>query len=428
LTVDPHGVRTHTYWTYKYDESAPPLDQPTYFTVYAILLDRAVERCMKGRHRIGIFLSGGYDSRSVAACIRKHHLPVPAFTFGYPHSRDVRYAAMLAQRLGLDHHPLTDREPYLYRHCRSIVWRTEGMSPFADVTSIRYHPIMKQKIDIILTGFLSEFSGSHTWPQLLLARSRTAATKAIFQRMVETGLPIKRKVFNSPFFKNAFEALRNRFLQSFETIQNDHPLNVADCWNFVHFQPLSTWHSPSVDRHLFEMRAPHTDFDLAQFLLTIPPYSRLEQRVYKKMIAYSFPKIRSVPCTNSGLPINPNFVQEYVTMAVRYLGRKAATHFRSLFDMQQPLGREPRHLADDFRAEPELIHNVLRPLLRGGIFPSHMFNYSGIENLINEHYQKNQDHAAILSRLISWGLAVKFFLYDDLAEVPSDIYSPGSPP
>ena len=50
---------------------ARKLDQNTYSTVFGILLDRAVERRMGGRRRIGIFLSGGYDSRSAAAAIRE---------------------------------------------------------------------------------------------------------------------------------------------------------------------------------------------------------------------------------------------------------------------------------------------------------------------------------------------------------------------
>lgn len=62
MTVDEKGVRARKYWEYKYNESAPTLDQPTYFTGFATLLDRAVERCMRGKHRIGMFLSGGYDS------------------------------------------------------------------------------------------------------------------------------------------------------------------------------------------------------------------------------------------------------------------------------------------------------------------------------------------------------------------------------
>ncbi len=424
MTVDDKGIQSRAYWLYKYEEAAPRLDQPTYFTVFGVLLDRAVERRMQGSHRIGIFLSGGYDSRSVAASIRKHHLPIPAFTFGYPQSRDVRYAAMLAERLGLEHYPLTGRGPYLYPHCRSIVWRTEGMSPFANTTSIRHHSLLKEKTDILLTGFLAEFGGSHTWPRLLLARSRGAAIRAIFGRMLGGQLDTVRRIFSPRMFEPTFDALRARFEQGFERVQNDHPLNMADCWNLIHLQPRSTYHSTSIDRHAFEVRAPHMDSELVDFLLRIPPARRLEQRVYKKMIAYSFPAIRDVPCTNSGLPVNPHFAREYAAMTLRYLARKAPAPFRGWFAGEQPLAREFRDLNEEFRAEPQLADQILRPLLQAEIFPPQIFNRSGIEDIIVEHYQRNGRHEAVLSRLISWGLAVKYFLHDDLSDVPPEMYTP----
>lgn len=424
LSAGEQSLKLRRYWNYKYDEGAPHVAQPTYFTQFGVLLDRAVERCMQGSHKIGIFLSGGYDSRAVAASIRKHNLPIPAFTFGYPESRDIRYAAMLAERLGLDHFPLIGRGPYLYRHCRSIVWRTEGMSSFANTTSIRYHAVFKEKMDIILTGFLAEFSGSHTWPQLLMARSRRAAIQVIFDRFRRSRLAALRRIFNRPFFQRGIEALRARFERSFEDVQNNHPLNVADCWNLIHLQPRSTYHSPSIDRHLFEARAPHMDSELVDFLLQIPPLARLEQRVYKKMIAYRFPEIRDVPCTNSGLPVNPSFASEYVKMTVRFLGGKAAKPLKELFRRQQHLGREFRDLDEDFRAEPQLVDLILRPLLQADIFSSDLFNRSGLEGIIVDHYQRNGRHSAVLSGLISWGLATKYFLRDDLSDVPPDMYKP----
>ncbi len=424
LTVDSSGLQTRRYWTYRFDESAPLLEQEAYWTRFGILLDRATERCMKGSHRIGMFLSGGYDSRSVAASIRRYHLPLPAFTFGEPQSRDVRFAAMLANRLGLEHHPLTDKDPYLYRNCRAIVWRTEGFIPFANTTSIRYHSRLKEKIDIILLGLLGEFSGSHTWPQLLLARSRRAAMQAIFDRLLGSRLKAVRRIFDPVFFEQGFEALRARFQQSFEGLPNDHPMDLADSWNFIYMQPRSSFHSTSIDRHLFEARAPHMDFELVSFLLTIPPYQRLEQRVYKKMIAYTFPQIRDVPCTNSGQPINPHFAREYASMVARYLGRKAAAPLEKWFPGQKPMGREFRDLSADFRAEPELVEQILRPLLRADIFPARMFNCAGIEEIIREHYERNGRNENLLSLLISWGLAVKYFLQQDLSDVPPEIYAP----
>src|SRR5262249_20054998 len=141
LTIDPDGINVARYWSYGYDEGTRKLDQNTYSTVFGILLDRAVERRMAGTKRIGIFLSGGYDSRSAAAAIRKHHRPLPAFTFGLPESRDVRFGKMLAGRLGLDHHVIGGNDPYLYKSCRAVVWRTEGMLHFANATSIDFHDV-----------------------------------------------------------------------------------------------------------------------------------------------------------------------------------------------------------------------------------------------------------------------------------------------
>ena len=121
MTIDRDGARTRKYWSYKYDEGAGRLDQRSYVSVYHTLLDRAVERNMRGGKRIGMFLSGGYDSRAVAAAVRPHHLPIPTFTFGDPASRDIRYAAMLADRLGMGHQPLTGDAPHLYDVVREVV-------------------------------------------------------------------------------------------------------------------------------------------------------------------------------------------------------------------------------------------------------------------------------------------------------------------
>jgi asparagine synthase (glutamine-hydrolysing) len=413
LVADADGIRRREYWRYAYDESAPRLDQRTYATRYAVLLDRAVERAMRGHHRIGLFLSGGYDSRAVAASIHGYHVPLPAFTFGVPDSRDMRYARMLSERLGFEHHGVPDPSPYLAPHCASIVWRTEGLAPFANATSINHHDFLKRHVDIILLGFLAEYNGSHTWPGLLLARTPEAAREAIFRHYPLRGAPAARRIFQPAFFKEAFATLRERFARSFEDVPNTHPLNLSDAWLVRNYEPLSTYQSAAIDRHRFENRAPLTDADLLDFLLTIPPYARLEQRVYKRMIAHAFPKIRDIPCTNSGRPIDPRFLREYAAMVLRYAGRKATAPFRR----KQPLGRAARDLGQAFRAEPALRDRVLLPLVEQGIFPDRVFDPAGIRAVADEHYRGAGRHEHLLSALISWGLAAKFLLHDDFGDV-----------
>jgi asparagine synthetase B (glutamine-hydrolysing) len=165
---------------------------------------------------------------------------------------------------------------------------------------------------------------------------------------------------------------------------------------------------------MFECRMPLMDADVVEFLLTIPPSARIEQRIYKRMIAYAFPRVRDIPCTNSARPINPNFGREYVAMVLRYLGRKA---LGPLTRRKPPLGRAPRDVAQHFRAEPALMDEVLRPLVRDGCLPDDLFDPKGIEAVIDEHYKGEARHEALLSALISFGLGVKYLLRDDFSDV-----------
>ncbi len=420
LTVDDNGVRERSYWTYRYDESAPHLDQQSYSSVYARLVDRAVGRRLAGPGRVGVFLSGGYDSRIIAAAVPPDALPLPACTFGADHSRDVRYAAELADALGFDHHVLLPKRPYLMEHCRDIVWRTEGMLPFCNVTSIQYHDAIQASMDIIVAGFLGEFSGSHTWPALLMARSRADVVDAQFAHLTASRAPAVRRVFNDRFLDSALAPMRARFAASYEAIDNDRPMNVADTWNFRYLHPQETYQAPAIDRHRFEVRMPLTDRDLVDFALTIPPLARLEHRVYKKAIAFGFPAVRHVPCTNSGKPIDPRFAWEYAKMTAAWAGRKALAPLARL-RRTRDLGREFRDLAQDFRDEPALVTDVLEPLLADGVFSDEWFDPGGIRALASDHNEGRADHHMVLAGLISWGLARRMLLDGDSSGVSAGL-------
>jgi asparagine synthase (glutamine-hydrolysing) len=423
VTIGERGLSSRRYWRYEYDYSGRTLDQESYATGFAVLLDRAVERRMRGTKRIGIFLSGGYDSRSVAASVRPHHLPIPAFTFGEPQSRDMQIAPALAQRLGLAHHALPPRKPYLFPNAAAIVWRTEGLLPFSTATSVQFHELMTQHVDIFLTGFLAEFSGSHTWPALLAARKRRAIVDAIYGRFVAPRAARARSVLRPEVFAAAFDELRARFFQSFEEIANEHAMDVADAWNFTCLQPGGSFQAPAVDRHRLEMRAPHTDAELVDFLMTIPPLARIEQRVYKRMIATAFPAVRDIPCANSMRPIEPRFWLEYPKMVTRFAARKVAEPVRRLIGKEDRLGRELSDLDADFRAEPALRTEVLEPLVQQRWLDDCVFSLPAVAELTQAHFAGRADAAAVLAQVASLGLAWRMLVRGEVDDVPAEYRS-----
>jgi asparagine synthetase B (glutamine-hydrolysing) len=418
LTIASEGLHERRYWTYRYRREGARSDVEALATSFAVLLDRAVERCMRGTKRIGLFLSGGYDSRSVAAAVRAEHLPLPAFTFGEPGSRDVRIAPLLAARLGLRHYYLQGTKPYLAPHAAAIVWRTEGLLPFSNTTSVRFHDDIAAHADIILTGFLAEFSGSHTWPALLLARSRRGAQAAIRERFVTSRLERARRVLRPEAYAAAAEELRDRFEASFEAVADEHPFDVADSWNFMHLQPNGTFQAPAVDRHRFEVRAPHMDTELVDFLLSIPPWTRIEQRVYKLMIARAYPGIRDVPCANSLRPIEPRVLVEYPRMTASWVGRRLAGPVRRLVGREDRLGREISDLDADYRAEPALRTRLFEPLLRDGSLDERLFDLDRLQRMVVDEYEGRGDHAALLGQVMSLGLAQRMLARSGLEDVP----------
>lgn len=420
LTVQTGGVHEERYWKFRYDEAAPALDQPTYVTNMAKLLDRSVERQLSGGGRAAVFLSGGYDSRALAAAIRPHHLPMHAFTFGRPASRDARIAPMLAARLGLEHHLLSDTDDHLHAHCRAIAWRIEGTLPLHRTTSIQHHALLARHAQVFLLGFLAELSGSHTWPALMLAPSRSAAINTLFDRMTRARRALARRVLRPEVFDAGFDAMRREFGSMFEDIDNDAPMNVADVWRTRFLYPRSTYQAAAVDRYRFEARAPHVDNDLVDLQLRIPPWARLEQRVYKKMIAYSYPAIRDIPCTNSLRPIDPVFAREYARMIVDVAGRKLSDLAQRLSGRRDGMGREITDYAADFRSQRKLWSEVLQPLLARGVFDPAVFDVDGIRGVATEHFDGQARHEEMLGTLIGWGLAAKYLMLEDFADLPDE--------
>ena len=90
-----------TYREYWPDTSATTGDPQA---VLATGLDRALDRLetVAGERRIVLPLSGGYDSRLLAASLVERGLPVTAFAFGRPGHPDVEVSREVADRLDID--------------------------------------------------------------------------------------------------------------------------------------------------------------------------------------------------------------------------------------------------------------------------------------------------------------------------------------
>lgn len=125
LRVDDRGVRLERYhsfdWTPDYDRTIED-----WLEAIRSTLETAVSRQLLSDVPIGISLSGGVDSSSVVAMVRKHHSgSLMTFTLGFDEPWDeIDDARFVAERFGTEHHEIILHEPAM-RYLKEAIYFTE---------------------------------------------------------------------------------------------------------------------------------------------------------------------------------------------------------------------------------------------------------------------------------------------------------------
>jgi asparagine synthase (glutamine-hydrolysing) len=110
-------------WRYRL-EPASNADEQTFLDSFDLALRTAVRRRLDSHTALA--LSGGIDSRCLAAVIASEAPATPTLTYGVPGSADLELGARIAARLGLQHHSLPLTPGFLSRGVAETVWLSEG--------------------------------------------------------------------------------------------------------------------------------------------------------------------------------------------------------------------------------------------------------------------------------------------------------------
>jgi len=119
-------------------------------------VDAAVARQLVSDVPVGLFLSGGVDSSSIAAAASVSGRRLSSFAVGFDYERGVNelpHARLVAQRLGFDHHELHVRGDRLEEVIATLVQAHD--EPFADAANIPLYLLARElhgTIKVVLQG------------------------------------------------------------------------------------------------------------------------------------------------------------------------------------------------------------------------------------------------------------------------------------
>ena len=187
LTLTRDGLQTFTYWTFSPDQTIARLSLDESVDCVIDVLSRTMRCGLAQEGKVWLSLTGGFDSRVLAAVAHYGHTPFKAYCHGQPDSRDVRIASLLSQKMGWDYEYIPLPEDWGRQRpgwFRQTLGRSDGHLDVVKTSRIvREQTLKAQRYDVSLWGFGGETFRGYLWKQEFFSTGRTS--KVHYDRLLE---------------------------------------------------------------------------------------------------------------------------------------------------------------------------------------------------------------------------------------------------
>ncbi|HLF26866.1 MAG TPA: asparagine synthase-related protein [Anaerolineae bacterium] len=411
ITFAENRAKLRCYWEPIVHEDRPPRSQQDYLDEAAAALQRAMEGQLCDGRSIGLFLSGGLDSRQLAGSMPHLDGRFHTFSRGPQESWDVKFGAMVAERVGSQHHVLELKADFLPPIARRGVWVTDGLMTVVDVYVLSVIGLMRPYVDVVLFGMgpvTRALSGISLSKKMLQAQTLDEAAHAFFAQE-GTYLPqsMQAQVLSQHVYERtrgmAFETLR----QMLKTYQADTPAGCVEAFCLQCRQPRSSGYGPVLARTQLETRSPYGDNDLLERVSRIPAHWRLKRQMQLALLKHTRPDLARVPWEYTGLPADQSTPARIFLQRGRYYVRgKASQWTRGLI----PPGTE-RERAN----YPVWFRTILRPWLEGLLLDRRTldrgyFNATYLRQMIADHMSGRRNYVTQFGLLLTFELWNRLFV------------------
>lgn len=384
------------YWSL---DEIPTLDSITYGE-YARESGRLYREAMgvlaAGPQRVGAYLSGGVDSRIIAACLAQDRPHFPTISYGHRNSADVILAKRIATLLGTDHHYCEFNDGrWVLDHLDLHLELTEGHHSWIHSHGISTLKDARSHLDVNVTGwgtgnilgnswrspllnnavdewaflcrFYEFYTQQHTWPGLTEAEERALYAPQVSGQMV--GL--------------AFESFQAEVAR-----MANHPfVKRVDYFCVAHHLRRLTQNFVIFNSSHFENRFPAHDYRLFEFLFSYPQVWQFDKQLQQDIVEQINPRLALIPLAQDHL------------LHTRRRGRRMAHHV-----VTRVKQRVNRHLAPVFWFPQSLYadyENWLRHELRdwatellldGRLADRGIFRPEFVASLLNRHFSGQELH------------------------------------
>ena len=355
------------------------------------LFRRSIEkRTAPSGPTIGVYLSGGMDSRTILGMIDRHNWPaVHTFTYGHKDCRDVAYSHRIAKSLRAESHwfDLPDGKwvlDWFHLHLKL----TEGFHSWIHAHGINTAAAARQYIGVNLSGLGGGFlmGGRFVHPTMYNAPDDNARSAHLFDLFThKTTWPSiseaeEKLIYTPEMYAVLSERAFESFITEFQQASHYDPKRKSEYLKLKNPDRRLFWMFPVFFRAFMEMRFPYFDYQLFDFVFTLPPEYRAGSRLHRAVLQKELPQLTRIPHDKDNLlPTNNRLLREthrLYTKSRDRLMRGMHLPRRTLYtlyaDYENYLRNELREWAGSILFDEETLG-------RG------YFNPAGIQSLFSRH-------------------------------------------
>jgi hypothetical protein len=419
LRVTRNEIESHTYWSLEFDPSIAklPLNESVDYVIET--LSQTMRRGLAREGKAWLSLTGGFDSRTLAAMLDHCHLPFKAYCHGPLDSRDVQIASSISRTMGWEYEyfPLPDN----WGHQRAdwlaqTLGQTDGhLDVLKRARIVQEQALKAQQFGVSFWGYGGEVYRGFWWKQEFLTVGSTP--KVNYDRLLDFRLmpAVDRPVLKdtSTWIGSIREELRKQVTAIGE--QHPHWPNTAKL-DLIGGRVEPSLSGATISAVLGLQRAisPFDFKDNVSCILSVNPKWRTHSRLFRLILQRVSPILASIETADGGpaSPMRLTNLQKFVPywlgvgekliwgMGRNYLGKSLWKKINPGTEGKAyPLAQWRR----DTLAEPE-VQNLLTP---AKMYSANLYDLEKLQALLAEAHTNSFRHEALLSCILTVEMALR---------------------
>lgn len=413
------------YWKLSFPGRYPRRSDSWYKELIYNALRSAVERAIQPGLRYGVTLSGGLDSRWMAALLQQFYPQAEAFTFGSQEAQDVQCAALVAKTIDMPLHLYPLSPTYIAEHAEKIVYFTDGMYNVIHAHEFEMSKEMSKYVDVAIGGLLGDdLFGRNVTPRGLTQRIRGDVFKFIL-RMSRDGCPKDsdlQVLFGESQRRELNRAAHQSIQEAIEKAEFTDPVAIYEYQILRHKSRRQDYMGQVTKEPYLIVYHPFADRELLNAALQLPAYQKYMERAYRLTLCSYFPELGEILWPQTSLLPSASMAsfiyQQLLAKIAKRFASRADYEYDSLFKRQQRSMDYTQWLRGPLRPFVESV------LLSETSNQHGLFDNKGLRAVVNSHLDGQRDIVETIGLLLSFELWSRMFFKPVTPKLPDSVLGP----